>query len=235
MLARFGDQSLTALTWAARQRKIVVKTCVASPRDRLVHWITVFGEQAAEIDDFVGELYAYLVSFTTDEANRIVGNAGEGNGLEAWRRLHSEYDPTSALVVPPLFQGAMVGLLMPRLICWTRRILSAWGSFLDQPPLSWGTLVVVVQPLRLICTVRRIQWVLSIWLTSKGIVLQRVTWEAASVWGDTGSTAFSLPGDSFIRGSRPYACAHSRLDNFGVGSGVGVGVGARAGVSCVCR
>ena len=50
MLVRFGDQSLTALTWAARQRKIVVKTCVASQRDRLVPWITVFGEQAAEDD-----------------------------------------------------------------------------------------------------------------------------------------------------------------------------------------
>ena len=32
MLARFGDEILTALTWAARQRKIVVKTCVASQR-----------------------------------------------------------------------------------------------------------------------------------------------------------------------------------------------------------
>ena len=34
MLARFGDDILTALTWAARQRKIVVKTCVASQRNR---------------------------------------------------------------------------------------------------------------------------------------------------------------------------------------------------------
>ena len=101
MLARFGDQTLTALTWAARQRKIVVKTCVASQRDRFVPWITVFGEQGDEdelidnIDDFVGKFYAYFVSFTTDRPNRIVRNSGEGNGLEAWRRLHSEYDPTS--------------------------------------------------------------------------------------------------------------------------------------------
>ena len=86
MLARFGDDILTALTWAARQRKR----------------ITVFGEQAAEdeienIDDFVGKLYAYPVSFTTDAANRIFRNSGEGNGLEAWRRLNSEYDPTSSM------------------------------------------------------------------------------------------------------------------------------------------
>ena len=39
----------------------------------------------------------YLVSFTTDAANRIARNAGEGNGLEAWRRLRSEYDPTSSM------------------------------------------------------------------------------------------------------------------------------------------
>ena len=103
MLARFGDQILTALTWAARQRKIVVKTCVASQRNRMIPWIDVFGEgadeedQIDEIDDFVVKLYAYFVSFTSDAANRIVRNSGEGNGLEAWRRLHSEYDPTSSM------------------------------------------------------------------------------------------------------------------------------------------
>ena len=103
MLARFGDQILTAQTWAARQRKIVVKTCVASQTDRFVAWITVFGEQADEdeqidnIDDFVRKFYAYLVSFTTDAPNRIVRNSGEGYGLEAWRRLHGEYDPTSSM------------------------------------------------------------------------------------------------------------------------------------------
>ena len=102
MLAKFGDEILTALTWAARQQRIVVKTCVASQRHRFLPWITVFGEQAAEdeidnIDDFVGKFYAHLVSFTSDAANRIVRNSGEGNGLEAWRRQHSEYDPTSSM------------------------------------------------------------------------------------------------------------------------------------------
>ena len=48
MLARFGDEILTALTWAARQRNIVVMTCVASQRERFRAWITVFGEQADE-------------------------------------------------------------------------------------------------------------------------------------------------------------------------------------------
>ena len=77
MLARYGDPILDAPLWAARQRRIVVKACVSS-----------------QSDDFVGKFYAYLVSFTTDAPNRIVRNAGEGNGLEAWRRLHGENDPT---------------------------------------------------------------------------------------------------------------------------------------------
>ena len=87
MLARFGDQILTAQTWAARKRKIVVKTCVASQTDRFEAWITVFGEQADEdeqidnIDDFVRKFYAYLVSFTTNAPNRIVRNSGEGYGF----------------------------------------------------------------------------------------------------------------------------------------------------------
>ena len=68
----------------------------------MISWNTVFGEQAGEdeienTDDFVGKLYAYFVSFTTDAANRLVRNSGEGSGLEAWRRLHSEYDPTSSM------------------------------------------------------------------------------------------------------------------------------------------
>ena len=51
----------------------------------MIPWIDVFGEdQIDEIDDFVVKLHAYLASFTTDAANRIVRNSGEGNGLEAW-------------------------------------------------------------------------------------------------------------------------------------------------------
>ena len=100
MLARFGDQILGALTWASRQRKIFVKGCGPSQRDRFKPWIDVFGEGADkedQIDDFVGKLHAYLVSFTPDAANRIVRDAGEGTGLEAWTRLHSEYDPKSSM------------------------------------------------------------------------------------------------------------------------------------------
>ena len=41
--------------------------------------------------------YAYLTSFTTDRANKIVRNPGSQQGLEARRRLHAEFDPTSAM------------------------------------------------------------------------------------------------------------------------------------------
>ena len=65
MLPRFGDDILTALTWEAQQQRIIVKTCVASQRNRMISWNTLFGDQAGEdeienIDDFVGKLYDYL-------------------------------------------------------------------------------------------------------------------------------------------------------------------------------
>ena len=69
----------------------------------MIPWMDVSGEgadeedQVEEIDNFVVKLYANLVSFTTDAAKRIVRHSGEGNGLEAWRRLHSEYDPTFSM------------------------------------------------------------------------------------------------------------------------------------------
>ena len=51
MFARFGDDILTALTWAARQQRIVVKTFVASQRN------TMFGDQAGE--DEIDETASY--------------------------------------------------------------------------------------------------------------------------------------------------------------------------------
>ena len=44
----------------------------------------------------VNGIYAYLVNFTTGEANKVVRNSGT-DGLEAWRRIHNEYDPTSSM------------------------------------------------------------------------------------------------------------------------------------------
>ena len=110
MLERFCESILEAMTWAAGQRRISVTSCLQAQRDRLVPWNDIFGDQAVETDrvaginDFVGKLHAYLVSFTTEAADWIARNAGEGNGLEAWRRPHGEYDPTSSMRRVTVFQ-----------------------------------------------------------------------------------------------------------------------------------
>ena len=84
-------QILGALTWALRQRRLVVKACGSSHRDRFIPWINVFGEQARTTRS-TGSMISLessthnLVSFSTDARNRIVWNAGEGNGSEAWMR-----------------------------------------------------------------------------------------------------------------------------------------------------
>ena len=37
----------------------------------------------------------HLTSYTSGDANRVVRNSGDSQGLHACRRLHDEYDPTS--------------------------------------------------------------------------------------------------------------------------------------------
>ena len=112
MRARIGDQVLGALSWASRQLEIVYKGFVLSQSNPMIPWTDVIGEgadeedQIDEIDDFVGKFYAHLVFFTKEAANKIVRNEGQGNGLEGWRRLHSEYDPTLSLRRVTILQQA---------------------------------------------------------------------------------------------------------------------------------
>jgi hypothetical protein len=47
-------------------------------------------------DQVQRQLYALLVSITEGEAATIVENAGDDNGLEAWRRLTKRFDPNNA-------------------------------------------------------------------------------------------------------------------------------------------
>ena len=49
------------------------------------------------MDKFLTGLGTYLTAFTTGDANKVVRNWGSGNGLEAWRRLATEYDPMSSM------------------------------------------------------------------------------------------------------------------------------------------
>eukprot|EP00972_Heterocapsa_arctica_P042751 6304687-Heterocapsa_arctica.AAC.1 len=50
----------------------------------------------ADMNKIIANLCTYLISFTSGDANRVVRDAREGQGLEVWRRLNSEYDPTSS-------------------------------------------------------------------------------------------------------------------------------------------
>ena len=73
---------------------------------RQVGWDEEFGVLAEStggtsidcISEILPKMHTYLSSFTTAHANKIVRNSvGTGSGLEAWRRIHAEYDPASAM------------------------------------------------------------------------------------------------------------------------------------------
>ena len=100
LVAKFGGDIQKVLVWARKQRKQIAPVAQDS---RQVGFDIEFGDladandQVEGLDGKVSGLYAYLTSFTTGDANKVVRNSGEGQGLEAWRRLHNEYDPTSSM------------------------------------------------------------------------------------------------------------------------------------------
>ena len=99
--AKYSSDVDEVLKWAMRQRKTIQMT-PDTGNSRVVSWDDVLGPAADAIDQvdgmhsFVEGLYTYLVSFTTGEANKVVRNSGD-EGLECWRRLNSEYDPSSSM------------------------------------------------------------------------------------------------------------------------------------------
>ena len=107
MKAKFGAEVERPLKWAVQQRKAIVESLAGgrtvSSGGRQVAYSPVFGEEADDIErmpqlrQVVTGIYTHLIAFTTGDSNKIVRNAGSDAGLEAWRRLHNEYDPTSAI------------------------------------------------------------------------------------------------------------------------------------------
>ena len=103
MGARFGQEILEAMTWAKRQKKATVKVVPTFGDARFMANSDVYGHDADEIDQIpelgrkLRSFDAYLTFFTSGDANKDVRNSGDGRGLEAWRRLHNEYDPTSSM------------------------------------------------------------------------------------------------------------------------------------------
>ena len=96
--AKFGQhpQVEELMKWAAKQRKII--DTVADEGDaRRVNWIRAFAHDAPQLQGLMPAIYTYLISFTTGVANKIVRNSGHDCALEAWRRLHAENDPNSAM------------------------------------------------------------------------------------------------------------------------------------------
>lgn len=47
------------------------------------------------LDEIDNQVYAVLMALTSDEPFDLVVGAGAGKGLEAWRRLHRRYDPST--------------------------------------------------------------------------------------------------------------------------------------------
>ena len=53
-------------------------------------------DRIESLDKKLAGTYVYLMTFTTDEANKIVRNCDD-RPLEAWRKLHSLVDLASAV------------------------------------------------------------------------------------------------------------------------------------------
>ena len=92
--------------WAAKVRMYLghsypqakdILDWAASNKDKITE--ETFGEHASEEmwdDDaleFSKFMYAFLVARTNDSPYRMVMNVEEGNGVEAWRVLCSEFNP----------------------------------------------------------------------------------------------------------------------------------------------
>ena len=82
-----GKKVLEAMRWAELQRKQVLEESFYGD-ERLVSWSDQFGntviQNAAEV---FSALYTLLTAFTEDQAHKLVRNAGDREGLEAWRKL----------------------------------------------------------------------------------------------------------------------------------------------------
>jgi hypothetical protein len=97
--AKFGPEVKKSMDWSKKQRKEIVGMAF---NDKQVGYEQEFGATADELDrisNLDGKLsgvYVYLMTFTTDNDNKIVRNS-EDRPLEAWRKLNQLVDPASAV------------------------------------------------------------------------------------------------------------------------------------------
>ena len=92
-----GKEVEDVLRWASQQ-KLTITRDKRGPRE--VAWLDEFGPQGARptagIERMNEVISIYATSFTTSTAAKIVRNSGPSAGIETWRRLCNEFDPTSA-------------------------------------------------------------------------------------------------------------------------------------------
>ena len=108
-----GKEEQRFLPWSVKTRNYV--TGVYAELGEVMDWASdlentltfeilnqAYGEEADDVDRIEGlktldnQLYTVLQSVCEGEPFDIVLNAGQGNGLEAWRRLHKRFDPSTA-------------------------------------------------------------------------------------------------------------------------------------------
>ena len=87
------------MRWAEQQRKQLAEENLFSD-ERVLAWGTVFSDETHSPTYFIKDAsevfsahYTLLTAFTEDQAHKVVREAGDGEGLEAWRELSRECGP----------------------------------------------------------------------------------------------------------------------------------------------
>ena len=94
-----GKRVVEAMRWAGHQRKQLLEENLYSD-ERVLAGSSVFSDEDHSPTYFIKDasevfsaLYTLLTAFTEDQAHKLVGDAGDGEELEAWRKLSQELAP----------------------------------------------------------------------------------------------------------------------------------------------
>ena len=96
-----SDRGWTRLQWRSHGPLPRLPQCQSlEHRGNHIACCDVYGEDADDVDRIpalehkLRKFHAYVTSFRSCHADSVVGNSAASQRLEAWRRLHNEYDPT---------------------------------------------------------------------------------------------------------------------------------------------
>ena len=90
IVGHFGEPMRAVLQWAQESDAPIDKG----------DWDLSFGsgtgdDEVEDLDYKISQIHIVLVDLTEEESNDLVVGAGDGNGLEAWRKLSRRWDPAS--------------------------------------------------------------------------------------------------------------------------------------------